>query len=53
MAGRRPQTWGNFLSNWRRDDLSLRQKLSMQLRNSWLRLKRRSNCCGNHGEPGC
>jgi hypothetical protein len=53
MRRRRRQTFGNVIANWRRDDLTLSQKLRMQLENSWLRIKRRSNCCGNDGEPGC
>jgi len=53
MRRRRRQTFGNVITNWRRDDLTFGTKLRLQLKNSWLRIKRRSNCCGNDGEPGC
>ncbi len=23
------------------------------LRNNWIKIRTRSNCCGNNGEPGC
>ena len=44
---------GDYLSNWRRKDLRLDEKVSMTLRNNWTKLRTRSSCCGNHGEPGC
>lgn len=28
-------------------------KLRLLLRNNWLKLIRRQNCCGHPGEPGC
>ena len=52
MKQSRP-TLGALITNWQRRDLGLGVKLRMQVKNTWLRLKRRSNCCGNHGEPGC
>jgi hypothetical protein len=50
---RRRQSIGNFVTNWGRDDLSFSQKLRLQLKNTWIRVRTRSNCCGNDGEPGC
>lgn len=41
------------LSNWRRDDLSFAEKLRLGSRNSLLKLRNRSRCCGHPGEPGC
>jgi hypothetical protein len=42
-----------FISNWREYDAPAGTKLRLAARNYWLRLKNRSACCGNHGEPGC
>ena len=53
MKRRRRQTLGNVIANWQRPDLALGQKLRLQAKNSWLRIRLRSNCCGNDGEPGC
>lgn len=41
------------VSNWRNYDASFAAKLRMAMRNSWTKLRTRSNCCGNEGEPGC
>jgi hypothetical protein len=29
------------------------QKARMVLRNTWQKIRTRSDCCGNYGEPGC
>ena len=42
-----------FFTNWRKYDAPLRTKVRLALRNNWLKLQRRSGCCGNHGQPGC
>ena len=47
------QSFRSYFTNWQRDDLTLVEKMRMQIKNSWLRVKSRSNCCGNDGEPGC
>jgi hypothetical protein len=52
-VSKRRQSIGNFATNWGRDDLSFGQKLRLQLKNTWIRVRTRSNCCGNDGEPGC
>ncbi len=36
-----------------RQPMPLRRKLRLVLRNNWTKLRTRSSCCGNHGEPGC
>jgi hypothetical protein len=33
--------------------MPLRQKLKSLLANNWTKIRTRSNCCGNHGQPGC
>jgi len=44
---------GDYFNNWARTDLSLREKVQMSTKNTAIKLKNRSGCCGNHGEPGC
>jgi hypothetical protein len=41
------------VSNWREYDAPFATKLRLALRNNWRKLRTRSNCCGNEGEPGC
>lgn len=41
------------LRNWRDWDGSVLEKARLALRNNVLKAKKRRNCCGNHGEPGC
>jgi hypothetical protein len=36
-----------------RQPIPLRRKLYLVLRNNWIKIRTRSNCCGNYGEPGC
>lgn len=36
-----------------RQPMSLRRKLYLVSRNSWIKIRSRSDCCGNYGEPGC
>ncbi len=50
--GRRPSL-GSALSNWRGYDAPLLEKLRLAARNSWTKLRKRDNCCGNDGQPGC
>lgn len=42
----------NVFSNWD-VPLPFHIKLSLALKNAGIRAKKKSNCCGNHGEPGC
>ena len=41
-----------FLENLRRP-MPLRRKLRLIARNNWIKIRTRSDCCGNYGEPGC
>jgi hypothetical protein len=36
-----------------RQPMPLRRKIRLFLRNNWLKIRTRSDCCGNYGEPGC
>lgn len=44
---------GNVISNWNSYEASFGTKLRLALRNAWIRVYRRSDCCGNDGQPGC
>lgn len=43
----------DFLANWGRSDDPAITKVAKSIRNNWTKVKTRSTCCGNHGEPGC
>lgn len=51
-AQKRRGTVREGLENLRRA-MPLRRKLYLFLRNNWTKIRTRSDCCGNHGEPGC
>jgi hypothetical protein len=36
-----------------RQPMPLGRKIRLVLRNTWLKIRNRSDCCGNYGEPGC
>lgn len=36
-----------------RQPMPLGRKIRLVLRNTWIKIRTGSNCCGNHGEPGC
>jgi hypothetical protein len=36
-----------------RQPMPVGRKAKLLLRNTWLKLRTRSDCCGNYGEPGC
>lgn len=36
-----------------RQPMPLGRKVELVLRNNWIKLRTRSDCCGNYGEPGC
>ena len=42
-----------LITNWREYDGSTLVKLRLYARNNWIKIRTRSGCCGNHGEPGC
>ena len=43
----------DFFTNFDTYDASLATKVRLALRNMALKARRRSDCCGNHGQPGC
>lgn len=53
MADRSRQSFGNTITNWREYDAPFATKLRLLLRNNWRKIRTRSSCCGNDGEPGC
>jgi hypothetical protein len=42
-----------FRSNFHDSDLPLAEKLYLAAKNHAIKIRNRSSCCGNHGEPGC
>ncbi len=44
---------GAFFTNWRESDLPFHRKLAVAVRNNWIKLRTRKDCCGHLGEPGC
>jgi hypothetical protein len=46
-------SFGALISNWTTYDAPAHRKLALAMRNMGLRFVKRSNCCGNHGQPGC
>lgn len=50
MGGR--PSLGDFLTNLDQS-MPLGEKLWKLVRNLWLRVALRQNCCGHPGEPGC
>ncbi len=54
MSARRARpSFRAVVTNWRTYDAPFGAKLWMLARNNWTKLRRRSDCCGNTGEPGC
>jgi hypothetical protein len=42
-----------FFTNFATYDASFPTKVRLALANNWRKLRTRSNCCGNDGQPGC
>jgi hypothetical protein len=42
----------DFVANMRRK-MPWREKLRLIIKNNFIKLKTRQNCCGHPGEPGC
>ena len=42
-----------FRRNWEDSDLPFIEKVLLAAKNNAIKIKNRSDCCGNHGEPGC
>ncbi len=36
-----------------RGPMPLPQKVARLVANNWKKVRTRSDCCGNHGQPGC
>ena len=53
MSGERRPNFAAVWANWREYAAPFGTKLKMLLRNNWTKMRTRSNCCGNDGEPGC
>ncbi len=49
----RRSSFGALVANWRDYDAPVHTKLRLALRNNWTKIRTRSDCCGNLGEPGC
>jgi hypothetical protein len=46
-------SWGTLITNWNEYGAPVHVKLGLALKNAARRVVLRSNCCGNHGQPGC
>jgi hypothetical protein len=44
---------GNLVTNFRTYEAPLPTKLRLALANNLTKIRSRSNCCGNRGQPGC
>jgi hypothetical protein len=42
-----------FLNNFSTYDAPFPAKVRLALANSWKKVRTRSSCCGNLGQPGC
>lgn len=42
-----------LFNNFRTYDAPFHQKLGMALRNTLIKIRTHSDCCGHPGEPGC
>jgi len=42
-----------FFANFSTYHASFPMKVRLALANSWRKVRTRSDCCGNYGQPGC
>jgi hypothetical protein len=42
-----------FFANFSTYDAPFPTKVRLALANSWSKVRTRSDCCGNYGQPGC
>jgi hypothetical protein len=42
-----------FFTNFSTYDAPFSSKVRLALANTWKKVRTRSSCCGNHGQPGC
>jgi len=47
------QSFRVSLNNFRSYDAPFHEKVRMAIANNLIKLRTRSSCCGNHGQPGC
>ena len=43
----------DLIANFREYDAPLATKIRLALRNTAIKVRQRSSCCGHPGEPGC
>ncbi len=43
----------DLIANFREYDAPLASRIRLALRNTAIKLRQRSSCCGNPGQPGC
>ncbi len=43
----------DLITNWRASDATVAEKLAMFRKNTAIKARNQSPCCGNHGEVGC
>lgn len=42
-----------FFTNFSTYDAPFAEKVRLAVRNNFTKMRTGSNCCGNHGQPGC
>ncbi len=47
------RSWRTTYLNFRDYDAPFLVKVRLLWRNTWIKTRTLSLCCGNHGEPGC
>ena len=52
MARKPTPSIGDTIANLRNADNPLHAARGF-VSNAWIKLRRRDNCCGNYGDPGC
>ncbi|HEX9642369.1 MAG TPA: hypothetical protein VGC11_00015 [Acidimicrobiia bacterium] len=52
MSDERPSA-RRYVNNWRNSDLPVWEKALLVAKNNAIKVATFSDCCGNHGEPGC
>jgi len=52
-SGHRRGTLREIIDNWREHEGAFTHRLHLTMRNTWIKIRTRSDCCGNFGEPGC
>ena len=44
---------GAMVSNWKSYEGPFSTKVRLAVFNNLLKVRKRENCCGHHGQPGC